>query len=90
MFKEGDKYIRFSTYGGITKGIVKSVTDVHVIDTVNKVTYVQQRIVNENGHVIETDGTDGSIYKVTREFTDEEALTLSDRITNWKNNSQKS
>jgi hypothetical protein len=77
MFKEGDKYIHFTKYGGINKGEVKSYGETHVMDTKNCVTYLKPHIITTKNILLELDGSDGTIFKVEKEYTIEEAKKLS-------------
>jgi hypothetical protein len=77
MFKEGDKYIHFTKYGGINKGEVKSYGETHVMDTKNCVTYLKPHIITTKNILLELDGSDGTIFKVEKEYTIEESKKLS-------------
>lgn len=46
MFEEGCKFIRFSPYGGITKGIVKQLSKHTVVDETNKILYIKYQITS--------------------------------------------
>jgi hypothetical protein len=72
MFEEGDKYIQFTKYGGINKGVIKHCGVVNCIDTNNGVSYQKPYIVNEKNIHYDLDGKDGRFYKVTVEYTKEE------------------
>lgn len=72
MFKEGDKYIHFTKYGGINKGEVKWAGYTTVIDTTNKVKYRKHYIVTTKNISLDLDGSDGRIYKIESELTDEQ------------------
>jgi hypothetical protein len=89
MFKEGDKYIQFTKYGSVNKGIIKHCGVVSYIDTNNGVTYQKPYIVNEKNIHYELDGTDGRFYKVTVEHTKEECeqmVLAYDKLMELKNN----
>jgi uncharacterized protein with NAD-binding domain and iron-sulfur cluster len=72
MFEEGDKYIQFTKYGSINKGVIKHCGVVNCIDTNNGVSYQKPYIVNEKNIHYDLDGNDGRFYKVTVEYTKEE------------------
>jgi hypothetical protein len=71
MFSPGDKFIRYSKYGGVNIGIVADIRVIYGIDTVNKVTYEGLNIVTTNGVSYKLDGTDGRIFKISSEAPDE-------------------
>jgi hypothetical protein len=77
MFKPGSKYIHFTKYGGINKGEVKSYGETHVVDTKNCVTYLKPHIITTKNILLKLDGSDGTIFKVEKEYTIEEAKKLS-------------
>jgi uncharacterized protein with NAD-binding domain and iron-sulfur cluster len=72
MFEEGDKYIQFTKYGSVNKGVIKHCGVVNCIDTNNGVSYQKPYIVNEKNIHYDLDGADGRFYKVTVEYTKEE------------------
>lgn len=72
VFKEGDKYIHFTKYGSINKGEVKSCGSTTVVDAFRCVTYKQHYIISTKGILLNLDGTDGKVYKIEDEFTEEE------------------
>ena len=89
MFKPGDKYIHFAKYGSINKGEVASYSNALIIDTKNCVDYSKPYIVTTNNIVLQLDGSDGTIYKVEKEYTHEEANKLSlslEKIAEYKFN----
>jgi hypothetical protein len=71
MFEEGDKYIQFTKYGSVNKGVIKHCGVVNCIDTINGVSYQRPYIVNEKNIHYDLDGTDGKFYKVTDEYSKE-------------------
>ena len=71
-FEEGDKYIHFTKYGGINKGVIKHCGVVNHIDTKNGVTYQKPYIINEKNVHYDLGGDDGKFYRVTKEYTKEE------------------
>jgi hypothetical protein len=77
MFKPGSKYIHFTKYGGINKGEVKSYGETHVVDTKNCVTYLKPHIITTKNILLKLDGSNGTIFKVEKEYTIEEAKKLS-------------
>lgn len=83
MFNEGDSYIRYSVEG-ISKGIVRTVRYSHIIDILNRVTYIKEQIISENGETLDLDGTNGNIYKVTSTISEERARDLYDSISSYQ------
>ena len=75
MFKEGDKYIHFTKYGGINKGVVSEFFNTHCIDTKNCVAYEVPHVRNKNGIVLNL-REDGLIYKITHEYSEEECENI--------------
>jgi predicted PolB exonuclease-like 3'-5' exonuclease len=75
MFKEGDKYIHFTKYGGINKGVVSEFFNTHCVDTKNCVSYEVPHVRNENGIVLNL-REDGLIYKITHEYSEEECENI--------------
>jgi hypothetical protein len=87
MFKPGDKYIHFTKYGGVNKGEVKSYSETHVIDTKNCVEYLKTHIRTTKNFILDLDGSDGKIFKIEKEYTIEEAKSLSttlQKMTEYK------
>jgi hypothetical protein len=88
MFKEGDIYIHFTKYGGVNKGEVKSYGETHVMDTKNCVRYLKPHIITTKNILLELDGSDGTIFKVEKEYTIEESKSLSttlQKMVEYKN-----
>ncbi len=84
MFQKGDKYIHFTKYGGINKGVVKSYhTGTFVIDTTNQVSYYKPYITTTNNTQLQLDGSDGKIYKINQEFTKEESEVFAERFKSF-------
>lgn len=73
MFKQGDKYIHFTKYGGVNKGEVQRYGQMMNHDYENEVIYVSTYIISTMGHVISLDGSDGRVYKIN-ETMDPEML----------------
>jgi hypothetical protein len=71
MFKEGDKYIHFTKYGGVNKGEVQRYGQTMNHDYENEVVYVSTYIISTMGHVITLDGSDGRVYKVNEDMDPE-------------------
>jgi hypothetical protein len=71
MFKEGDKYIHFTKYGGVNKGEVQRYGQTMNHDYENEVVYVSTYIISTMGHVISLDGSDGRVYKVNEDMDPE-------------------
>lgn len=86
--KAGDNYIHFTKYGGVNKGTVKSVSELTCVDTKNKITYIKYSIVTNNGILLELDGSDGRIYKIEKELTDENCTNIAQTITNMGQHKQ--
>jgi len=69
-FKVGDKYIRFSKYGGITTGEIVRINQTIVVNCIKennqsvKYVYTRYSIVNDIGIRYDIDGDDGLIYKL--------------------------
>jgi len=68
--KKGDKYIHFTKYGSVNKGIIDSVSNRTHIDISNGVVYKKPYMRNTVGVAYELDGTDGLFYIIDREFDD--------------------
>jgi len=66
MFKEGDKYIHFTKYGGVNIEEVKTYfeTKVHTVKEDKALTYSRYSILTTKNFSLELDGTDGCIYKL--------------------------
>lgn len=71
MFKQGDKYIHFTKYGGINKGEVESCGETIKWDTQNMVAYHIPYMITTIGHTIQLDGKDGHVYKIKGDITEE-------------------
>ena len=71
MFKEGDKYIHFTKYGGVNKGEVQRYGQTMNHDYENEVVYVSTYIISTMGHVISLDGCDGKVYKINENMDPE-------------------
>lgn len=80
MFKEGDKYIHFTKYGGINKGEVKSYGILKSYDLTNCVLVDKPHIVTTKGALLQLDGSDGRIYKIEREFTKDEVENMTKNL----------
>lgn len=78
-FKCGDKYVHFTKYGGVNKGIVKTAGEINSIDTTNKVAYLVQYIVTQKGATLYLDGRDGQIFKV-KEFLSDKTCEGIDKL----------
>ncbi len=76
MFKEGDKYIHFTKYGGVNKGEVRELHEVNVLDTDNLCSYKKVSILTTKGILLNLDGSDGRIYKIDSEMTQERAKSI--------------
>ena len=76
MFKIGDRYIHFTKYGSVNFGTVKHVHEVNVIDTNNSVVYVSVSIITDKNSCLELDGSDGRIYRIIKDLSEDEIKTL--------------
>jgi hypothetical protein len=81
MFKEGDKYIHFTKYGSVNKGEVKSCGGTHTIDTENNVMYWSPNIITTKGIILNLDGSDGKIFRIEEEYTDEQSQNIDNLLT---------
>lgn len=92
MFKQGDKYIHFTKYGGVNKGEVEWYGSTMNYDYENEVVYVSYYIRSTVGHAISTDGSDGRVYKIN-ETMDPELLkklkSSTDVLDELKNRKEK-
>lgn len=87
MLKKGDKYIHFTKYGGVNKGEVQDIHEINVLDTSNNCTYKKITILTSKGFSLSLDGSDGKIYKIESEISEDRAKQLSNtfkRMTNHK------
>lgn len=75
MFKEGDKYVQFTKYGGINRGVVSEVFNTICVDTKNCISYEVPHIRNEKGIVLNI-SEDGLIYNITHEYSEEECENM--------------
>lgn len=73
MFEVGDKYIHYTKYGGVNRGEVVAVNTTYVHDFPNKCAYERVSILTNNGVSLDLDGSDGKIYRVHNEITEEAA-----------------
>jgi hypothetical protein len=76
MFQSGDKFIHYTKYGGVNKGVVKNVHSVSSISLIDNVFYENPYIITQNNVRLFLDGSDGRIYKIQEEFTDEVSKKL--------------
>jgi hypothetical protein len=76
MFKKGDKYIHFTKYGGVNKGVVEDIREINVWNTDNLCVYVKYSILTTKGVLLDLDGGDGKIYKINSEMTPKRAKEL--------------
>jgi hypothetical protein len=80
MFKQGDKYIHYTKYGGVNIGEVKDVAFINGIDTDNKVIYQVPHIITTNGILLSLNGDDGNIYKIVGELSDDKSKIINDLL----------
>ena len=71
MFKQGDKYIHFTKYGGVNKGEVEWYGETINWDTDNMVAYHIPYIKSTKGIVIRLNGEDGKVFKIKNDITEE-------------------
>ena len=76
MFKIGDRYIHFTKYGSVNFGTVKHVHEVNVIDDSNGVIYVSVSIITDKNSCLEWEGSDGRIYRIIKDLSEDEIKTL--------------
>lgn len=84
MFEPGDKFIRFTKYGSVIIGEVKTLIPVNYIDLENRVTYTKLQIITTKGILLELDGSDGTIYKIDHFYSEEEVLKIQEKINKIK------
>ena len=75
-FKEGDKYIHFTKYGGVNRGIVKKVSSITVSSIPQRCTYIVPTITTDSGVTLLLNGTDGDFYKIGSELSDEQITKM--------------
>ena len=80
MFNKGDKYIHFTKYGGVNIGEVEYYGYVTSMDTINKVKFKKYYILTTKHIRLELDGSDGRIFKIEQEYTDEECINIKNHI----------
>jgi hypothetical protein len=92
MFIAGDKFIHYTKYGGVNIGEVQSINITKCFDTNNKVVYDRLVIITTNSVALDTDGSDGRIYKINN-FMSEEGVerleNLLDNLHEKKENTRK-
>jgi thymidylate synthase len=89
MFEKGDKFIHYTKYGGVNIGDVKDIQIEKCFDTNNKVIFDKQLIITTNNVILDTDGSDGRIYKINNFMTDEGVERLTNLVKNLKENKEK-
>jgi hypothetical protein len=82
MFIAGDKFIHYTKYGGVNIGEVKEVNVVKCIDADNKVIYDKPVIITTNNVALDTDGSDGRIYKINNFMSDDGVERLNNLVKN--------
>ena len=93
MFKEGDKFIHYTKYGGVNRGEVQSVSITTGWDFTKRCAYESVRILTTRGVSLNLDGTDGRIYRVKNEISEESAKKWTQsfrKTTDMKNRPNKS
>lgn len=81
MFETGDKFIHYTKYGGVNIGEVKEVNVVKCIDAGNKFIYEKPVIITTNNVALDTDGSDGRIYKINAFMSDKGVERLENLVT---------
>jgi hypothetical protein len=81
MFKKGDKYIHFTKYGGVNKGEVEYFGETIRWDTVNMVAYHIPYVKTTMGHIIHLEGSDGRIFKIKEDITEDTLRRLKSSST---------
>ena len=81
MFKEGDRYIHFTKYGSVNKGIVEWYGTQINWDTDNKVAYHIPYIKSTKGIIIHLNGEDGRVYKIKDDITEDILIKLKSSTT---------
>jgi hypothetical protein len=71
MFKEGDRYVHFTKYGGVNKGTVEWYGTQINWDTENMVAYHIPYIKSTKGIIIHLNGEDGRVYKIKDDITED-------------------
>jgi hypothetical protein len=92
MFEKGDKFIHYTKYGGVNIGEVKEINIIKCINTTDKVVYDRVSLITTNNVALNTDGSDGRIYKINNFMSDEgdERLdTLVKNLHDKKENTRK-
>lgn len=79
-FEKGDKFIRYSPYGGIVKGVVEKSGYVQYNDLDNKISYQIPYIKTSIGVLYYLDGSDGRIFRVLKEYSDSEIKIMMDKL----------
>lgn len=81
MFKVGDRYVQFIN-GEINMGLVKQIQEVVICDKPNMISYVAVSITNENDVVLELDGTDGRIYRIIKDLSENDLKMMQSYMHN--------
>lgn len=84
MFEKGDKYIHYTKYGGVNKGEVLYYGELKVRNIDDKIAFIKPYIINTNNIRLELGGEDGYIYKLTKEFTEDEIKNLTNFVSSVK------
>ena len=85
MFTKGDNFLHFTKYGGVNKGEVASLESISNIDTVNNVVYKKYFIRTTNGVCLNLDGSDGKVYLISRELSNEEVGNIKSTFAKMSN-----
>ena len=84
MFKKGDKFIHYTKHGGVNIG---EVADTHLVrshDLKNLCVYLNYSIFTTNGVRLSLDGSDGRVYKIDEQITQEMADTLDKKLKSFQ------
>lgn len=80
MFNKGDKYIHFTTRGGINFGEVQHISKEKIIDVVNGVVYFKEKMSSTvGGTSYNMDGSDGRFYKLDKILSEEECESIKEK-----------
>ncbi len=76
MLKVGDRFVRYTPYGGVQQGRVVRIIESKMMDLEHRIEYRRDFIVTENGNHYCLDGSDGKIYRVHALISDKKIQIL--------------